>query len=646
MNCSLPLSSTPRPSQLHEFMELARERGFCGDSVSSLYSWSTTYPQIFWPLVWEFCGVIGSSPADFPFILGKTFADTSWFPKARLNIAENLLRFDDEKEALVSYREDGSRRVLTYAELRSETARVAEGLRQAGIGEGDRVAALMPNIPETVIFYLAAASIGAICSTASTDFGVAGVIERFGQIAPRVLLTVDGYIFKGKAIPLLDRVAAIVSGVPSIEHLILVPFLGDDKTDLPTNLPVTPFDSFGSIANISFAQLPFDAPLCVLFSSGTTGKPKGIIHRAGGVLLEHLKEHILHGDLRRDDTIFYQTTCGWMMWNWLVSALAIGPRIVLYEGSPLINDGLSLFEIAEREKVTIFGTNPKFLRLLESNHKKPIEIFDLSTIRTVLSTGSPLLPDQYDFIGSAISPKAQICSISGGTDIVGCFALGCPDLPVIKGELQMRSIGLAVEVWNDSGEPVVGERGELVCTAPFPTVPLGFWNDPDGTRFTAAYFTRFPGVWHHGDYVELTPEGGMIFYGRSDAVLNPGGVRIGTAEIYREVEHIPFVADCIAVGQRWNSDERIILFVVLTPGEKLTDSRREEIRSAIRKNASPFHVPRKIIAVPEIPRTRSGKLVELAVKQTINGEAVKNRESLSNPEALENFVGLPELLEE
>ena len=623
-------------------MKLARELSFSGDSVSSLYSWSTTYPEQFWPLFWQFSGIVSSCPAESPFILGKTFADTSWFPGARLNIAENLLRFDDDKEALISYREDGVRQVLTYAELRSETARVADGLTQAGIKEGDRVAALMPNIPETVIFYLAAASIGAICSTASPDFGVSGIIERFGQIAPRILLTVDGYLFKGKKIPLLDRVTEIVSAVPSIEHVVLVPFLGDDKTDLP----VTLFDSFGSIANISFAQLPFDTPLCVLFSSGTTGKPKGIIHRAGGVLLEHLKEHILHGDMRRDDTIFYQTTCGWMMWNWLVSALAIGPRIVLYEGSPLINDGLALFEIAEREKITIFGTNPKFLRLLESNHKKPSKIYDLSTIRTLLSTGSPLLPDQYDFIGCAISPQAHISSISGGTDIVGCFTLGCPDLPVIRGELQMRSLGLAVEVWNDSGEPVVGERGELVCTAPFPTVPLGFWNDPDRTRFNAAYFSRFPGVWHHGDYVELTPVGGMIFYGRSDAVLNPGGVRIGTAEIYREVERIPFVTDCIAVGQRWHRDERIILFVVLTSGEVLTDSRQDEIRSAIRTNASPFHVPRKIIAVPEIPRTRSGKLVELAVKQTIHDEPVKNRESLSNPEALDNFVGLTELLEE
>jgi len=642
MNCSLPTSTTPRPSQLRIFLELARERGFSGDSVSSFYTWSTTYPELFWPLFWQFSGIVSSCPAESPFIRGKTFADTSWFPGARLNIAENLLRFDDDKEALISYREDGGRQVLTYAELRSETARVADGLRQAGIKEGDRVAALMPNIPETVIFYLAAASIGAICSTASPDFGVSGVIERFGQIAPRILLTVDGYLFKGKKIPLLDRVTEIVSAVPSIEHVVLVPFLGDQKTDLQ----VTPFDSFGQVTNISFSQLPFDAPLCVLFSSGTTGKPKGIVHRAGGVLLEHLKEHILHCDLRRDDTIFYQTTCGWMMWNWLVSALAIGPRIVLYEGSPLINDGLALFEIAEREKVTIFGTNPKFLRLLESNHKKPSNIYDLSKIRTLLSTGSPLLPDQYDFIGCAISPQAHISSISGGTDIVGCFALGCPDLPVVRGELQMRSLGLAVEVWSDSGEPIVGERGELVCTAPFPTVPLGFWNDPDRTRFNAAYFSRFSGVWHHGDYVELTPAGGMIFYGRSDAVLNPGGVRIGTAEIYREVERIPFVTDCIAVGQKWHGDERIILFVVLSTGEDLTDSRQEEIRFAIRTNASPFHVPRKIIAVPEIPHTRSGKLVELAVKQTIHGEPVKNRESLSNPEALDNFIGLPELLAE
>lgn len=642
------LSSISRSSQLHSFAEAARPLGFSGDSVSSLYRWSVTHPEHFWPLLWHYSGIISSLSPTAPFIQENSFPDTSWFPGARLNFAENLLRFGDEKEALISYREDGTRQAITYAELRSKTARIANGLRSAGIKEGDRVVALMPNIPETVMWFLAAASIGAICSTTSPDFGVPGVIERFGQLEPRLLLTVDGYLFKGKKISLLERVATIVSAIPSIEQVVVVPFLGDQ---LKTDRQVVLFDTFGadvsgSEADITFAQLPFDAPLCVLFSSGTTGTPKGIIHRAGGVLIEHLKEHILHGDLRRDDTLFYQTTCGWMMWNWLVGALAVGPRIVLYDGSPLINQGMRLFEIAEQEKITVFGTNPKFLRLLEGSDQKPAEAYDLSTIRTVLSTGSPLLPDQYEFVKRAISPRAQLCSISGGTDIVGCFALGCPDLPVIPGELQMRSLGLAVEVWNEAGESVIGERGELVCTKPFPTVPLGFWNDPDRSRFTAAYFSRFPGIWHHGDYVELTPEGGMIFYGRSDATLNPGGVRIGTAEIYREVEKISFIIDCIAVGQRWHDDERIVLFVVLSPGEELTEERREEIRATIRANSSPFHIPRKIIAVPAIPRTRSGKLVELAVKQTIHGEPVKNCEALSNPESLGYFAHLPELLEE
>lgn len=644
-----PSGAENRPqSQLRDFMKKATDRGLAADSVSALYEWSTHSPELFWPLVWDFVGITASSRAQAPFVPGCHFFDTTWFPGATLNFAENLLRYRDDREALVAYREDGQRRVLTFAELAAETARVAEGLRRFGLKAGDRVAALMPNVPETTIFMLAAASLGAIFSSASPDFGISGVVERFGQITPRVLLTVDGYWFKGKAISIVDRVREIVSGIPSIEAVVEVAFINEPssrhhQSDRPE---VIPFTSFGDAAPLAFEQLPFDAPLCILFSSGTTGKPKGILHRAGGVLLEHLKEHILHGDLRREDTIFYQTTCGWMMWNWLVSALAVGSRVVLYDGSPLMDDGRALFTIAEREQVTVFGTNAKFLRLLESSGTRPNESRDLSSIRTILSTGSPLLPDQYDFVAHAISSTAQLCSISGGTDIVGCFALGCPDLPVYRGELQIRSLGLAVEVWNERGDSIVGERGELVCTRPFPSMPLRFWNDPDNTRFKAAYFERFPGVWHHGDYVEVTPRGGMIFYGRSDAVLNPGGVRIGTAEIYREVERIPTILDCVAVGQRWDDDERIVLFVVMAEGEALTQARQDEIRATIRAHASPFHVPRKIIAVPDIPRTRSGKITELAIKQTIHGEPIKNVEALANPEALRYFSGIAELTTE
>ena len=636
-----PASSATRPkSQLRDFTQECLKRGFLCDSVTNLYTWSIERPQDFWPLVWEFLGIKVSEKPQTPFLIGKHFFDTTWFPGARLNFAENLLRYQDDGEALIAYREDGKRRALTYAELAAETARIAEGLRGLGIKRGDRVGALMPNVPETVIFMLAAASLGAIFSSASPDFGVSGVVERFGQITPRVLLTVDGYWFKGKPISITERVHEIVAAISSIEAVVEVPFIGNHG---PIQSGFIPFASFGRPAPLTFTQLPFDAPLSILFSSGTTGKPKGILHRAGGVLLEHLKEHILHGDLRREDTIFYQTTCGWMMWNWLISALAVGSRVILYDGSPLMDNGLALFRIAERERVSVFGTNAKFLRLLESNGIHPVESCDLSSVRTILSTGSPLLPEQYDFVAQSISPSAQLSSISGGTDIVGCFALGCPELPVYRGELQMRSLGLAVEVWNERGESVVGERGELVCTKPFPTVPLGFWNDPDNARFRAAYFERFPGVWHHGDYVELTPRGGLIFYGRSDAVLNPGGVRIGTAEIYREVERIPAVADCVAVGQQWNDDERIVLFVVMAEGQALTAERQNEIRATIRANASPFHVPRKIIAVPDIPRTRSGKITELAIKQTIHGQAIKNVEALANPEALKYFVGIPEL---
>lgn len=614
--------------------------GFSGKSVQSFYAWSVDYPELFWPLVWGSVNIIASTPADAPFRRGEHFGDISWFPGARLNMAENLLRYRDEQEAIIAYKENGERSSLTYRELFVETGRVAAGLAALGIKEGDTVAALMPNIPEAVIFMLAAASLGAIFCSASPDFGASGVIERFGQIAPRVLLTVNGYWFKGKAINIIPRVREIASAIPSIEVILVVPNLPQSPDE---SSPGIPFSTFGSPANPTFAQLPFDAPLYILFSSGTTGKPKCIVHRAGGVLLEHLKEHMIHGDLRRDDTIFYQTTCGWMMWNWLISALAIGSRIILFDGSPLADNGLILFQIAEQERITVFGTNAKFLSLLHALNVSPNLSCDLSSIRTILSTGSPLLPEQYDFVRDNLSTTAQISSISGGTDIIGCFALGCPDLPVHRGELQLRSLGLAVEVWNDKGKPVVGERGELVCTKPFPTVPLGFWGDSDRSRFSAAYFSRFPGVWHHGDYVELTPSGGMIFYGRSDTVLNPGGVRIGTAEIYREIERIPWILDSVAVGQRWLGDERIVLFIVIPPDAQLTAEAIREIQGTIRKNASPFHVPKKIIAVPDIPRTRSGKIVELAIKQTIHGEPVQNRESLANPDALDYFTDLKEL---
>ncbi len=611
--------------------------GYSGKSVQSFYAWSVDYPDLFWPLVWESVNIIASTSADTPFRRGDDFADISWFPGARLNIAENLLRYRDEREAIIAYQENGERSSLTYQELFVETGRVASGLAALGIKEGDTVAALMPNIPEAVIFMLAAASLGAIFCSASPDFGASGIIERFGQIAPRILLTVNGYWFKGKAIDITPRVREIAAAIPSIETILVVPNLPQSPDD---SSPWIPFSTLGSPSKPTFAQLPFDAPLYVLFSSGTTGKPKCIVHRAGGVLLEHLKEHMIHGDLRRDDTIFYQTTCGWMMWNWLISALAVGSRIVLFDGSPLADNGLLLFRIAEQERITVFGTNAKFLSLLHALNISPKHSCDLSSIRTILSTGSPLLPEQYDFIRDHLSTTAQISSISGGTDIVGCFALGCPDLPVHRGELQMRSLGLAVEVWNNEGKPVVGERGELVCTKPFPTVPLGFWSDSDRRRFSAAYFSRFPGVWHHGDYVELTPSGGMIFYGRSDTVLNPGGVRIGTAEIYREIGRIPWILDSVAVGQRWLGDERIVLFIVISPEHQLTTEAIREIQDTIRKNASPFHVPKKIIAVPDIPRTRSGKVVEIAIKQTIHGEPVQNLESLANPEALVHFIDL------
>ena len=526
------------------------------------------------------------------------------------------------------WNEAGRQRALSYEQLYGEVARLAAALRSAGVSAGDRVAGFLPNLPEAVIAMLAAASLGAIWSSTSPDFGVAGVIDRFAQIEPKLLFAADGYLYNGKPFDCLKRVAEIVERIPSIERTIVVPYLAerpavgpirgallwDDFASTPSKMPAEPTE---------FAQLPFDHPLYILYSSGTTGVPKCIVHSAGGTLLQHLKELMLHTDLKQTDRILYFTTCGWMMWNWLVSSLAVGAMVVLYDGSPFHPDGNALFDLGQRERLTVFGASARYLSAVEKAGLKPCASHDLSALRTILSTGSPLAAESFDFVYRDIHPDVCLSSISGGTDIIGCFALGNPIGPVYRGELQTRGLGMKVEIFDECGQSVRGEFGELVCTAPFPSMPVGFWNDPDGAKYRHAYFSVYPNVWRHGDYAELTEHGGLIIQGRSDAVLNPGGVRIGTGEIYRQVEQQPEVLDAIAVGQQWQGDVRVVLFVKLRPGLRLTPELTRALRDRIRRSTTPRHVPRKIVQVADIPRTASGKLVELAVRDVIHGRAVK-----------------------
>ena len=621
----------------------------------ALYNWSIAAPEQFWVSVWEGDktggGVIGQR-GERVLVDGDRMPGAKWFPDARLNFAQNLLRSRDAKDALVFWGEDRVQNRMTHGELYRAVAHFAAALREQGVQKGDRVAAYMPNMPETVIAMLAAASIGAIFTSASPDFGVQGVLDRFGQTAPKVLVACDGYFYGGKAIDVLGKLGDIVRQLPSVRRVVVVPYVHaeHDLKHVPHALMwkdfVTPFHL---VDDIAFEPLPFDHPLYIMYSSGTTGVPKCIVHCAGGALLQHLKEHRLHADVKPGDRLFYFTTCGWMMWNWLVSGLAAGATLLLYDGSPFASDNQILFDYADAEHMTHFGTSAKFIDAAAKFNLKPRETHKLATVRAMMSTGSPLVPEGFDYVYRDIKADLQLSSISGGTDIISCFVLGSPVLPVWRGEIQCRGLGMAVDVWDDEGRPLRGEKGELVCTKPFPVMPIGFWGDEGGAKYHAAYFDRFPNVWCHGDFCEITEHGGLVIHGRSDATLNPGGVRIGTAEIYRQVERLPEVVESLVIGQDWPpqnpNDVRVVLFVKLRDGLTLDDALVVRIRQTIRDNTTPRHVPAKVLQVADIPRTKSGKIVELAVRNVVHGRPVKNQEALANPEALAFFRDRVELAE-
>jgi acetoacetyl-CoA synthetase len=635
-------------SNLTKFIRrIENRRGLTFADYHDFYAWSVKECEMFWREVWDFCEVRASRHFDCVLKDEERMPGATWFPGSRLNFAENLLRYDDERPAIIFWGEEAVRQQLTFKELRRQVACVAAELREMGLAIGDRVVGLLPNIPQAIVAMLATTSLGAVWASCSPDFGVPGIVDRFGQISPKVIFTADDCRFKGATIDLISKAQTVIAQLPSLRHAIVV---ADRRARADCEAAGTKWHRFSDLIShptcppINFVQSAFDHPLYVMFSSGTTGQPKCIVHSAGGTLIEHLKELVLHTDLRRDDRIFYATTCGWMMWNWLVSSLAVGATVLLYDGSPSMRHLQILFDFAETEAMTVFGTSAAFISAIRKAGLRPAQTHRLERLRTILSTGSPLVPECFDYVYEHVKPDVQLSSISGGTDIIGCFALGCPNIPVHRGELQTRSLGYAVEVFDETGRPTVGQNGELVCTAPFPSMPIGFWNDSDGRLYRDAYFSRFVGVWCHGDYVCLTETGGLVFYGRSDAVLNPCGVRIGTAEIYRQLEAIEAVESSVVVGQEWNGDTRIVLFVKLRPGHELDADLCNHIKTQIRERASPRHVPKKIVQVDDIPVTRSGKISELAVKNIVHGIPVSNYTALANPGSLACFQNRTELL--
>jgi len=642
----VPSKERVQNANITRFIAYVNERHSMNiDGVPALYQWSIDKRDEFWAAVWEFCDVIASKQCDKVLEDSPAMMGAKWFVGARLNFAENLLRYRDDQDALI-FRGEGQPIVrMTYAQLYDEVARMAKALRDAGVKTGDRIAGYVPNMIEPVVGMLAAASIGAIWSSCSPDFGIKGVLDRFGQIEPKILFTANGYFYNGRAHDCLSKITGILQQLPSIEKVVVIPYTEEnpDISSVPNGVHYRDFISKESGLEIAFEQLPFDHPLYIMYSSGTTGLPKCMVHGAGGTLLQHLKELMLHADLKREDKIYYFTTCGWMMWNWLVSSLAVGASIILYDGSPFYPDAGAIFQLAQDEKMTIFGTSARYIAGVEKAGVKPGAQYDLSSLKTMCSTGSPLSEESFRFVYREIKQDLDLASISGGTDIISCFALGCPIIPVYEGELQCRGLGMKVEGWGPDGKPVVGQQGELVCTASFPSMPIYFWNDPDGKKYKAAYFDVHPNVWVHGDFVEITEHGGVKIYGRSDATLNPSGVRIGTAEIYRVVEAMDEIADSIVVGQNYENDVRVILFVKPSDGVDLTEELKNKIKRNIRDNTSPRHVPAFILLVQEVPVTLNGKKVEIAVRNVLEGKPVTNKDALANPLALDQFVNIPEL---
>ncbi|SCW33572.1 acetoacetyl-CoA synthetase [Rhizobium mongolense subsp. loessense] len=640
----VPSKESIEASPMHAFVQRCNaEFGLEFETYLDLHAWSIDEPEKFWTSVWAFCGVKGEQGAR-ALADGDLMLKARFFPDAKLNFAENLLSGEGAADAIVFRGEDKVEYRWSWARLHALVSQLQQAYRALGIGEGDRIAAMMPNMPETVACMLAAASIGAIWSSCSPDFGEQGVLDRFGQIGPKLFIACDAYWYGGKLQDVKSKVASVARSLAA--PVVIVHYAGDAAAvarETPKAKTLEEFIKPYQPKAVEFVRLPFAHPLYILFSSGTTGVPKCIVHSAGGTLLQHLKEHVLHCGLKRGEKLFYFTTCGWMMWNWLVSGLAVGVTLCLFDGSPFAPDGNVLFDYAQAENFAVFGTSAKYIDAVRKGGLTPRTTHDLTSLRLMTSTGSPLSPEGFTFVYEGIKEDIQLASISGGTDIVSCFVLGNPLQPVWRGEIQGAGLGLAVDVWDDEGKPVRQQKGELVCTKAFPSMPVGFWNDPDGAKYKAAYFERFENVWCHGDFAEWTEHGGLVIHGRSDATLNPGGVRIGTAEIYNQVEQMDEVAEALCIGQDWEDDVRVVLFVRLAPGAALTDDLVKAIKTRIRTGASPRHVPAKVIAVRDIPRTKSGKIVELAVREVVHGRPVKNKEALANPEALDLFVGLEEL---
>jgi acetoacetyl-CoA synthetase len=642
-----PSESRVAGSNLRRFLDDMNGRfGLALADYEAIHAFSVDQPENFWSGVWDFCGVVAETRGTRILVGGDRMPGGRFFPEARLNYAENLLRRNDDMPALIFRGETKVRSLMTWRDLNAAVARTQRALAAAGIGAGDRVCAVVPNMPETIIVFLAVASLGAIWSSCSPDFGERGILDRFGQIEPRILVTCDGYYYAGKTIAMTDKIAAVLGKLPTVARTIVIDYAGTAATmarGLPNGITYADFTAGHASGPVTFAPMPFDHPLYILYSSGTTGIPKCIVHGAGGILLKHLAEHVLNTDTKSSDRLFYFSTCGWMMWNWLVSGLAAGATLLLYDGSPFYPDEGTLLDYAVEEGMTIFGTSAKYIDQVKKSGLRPCEKYDLKAVRTMLSTGSPLSAESFDFVYDSIKPDLHLASISGGTDICGCFVGGNPLSPVYRGEIQGPMLGMAVDVYDENGAPLRGEKGELVCVKPFPSMPVKFWNDADGSKYHKAYFDRFPGIWCHGDFAEVTAHGGVIIHGRSDATLNPGGVRIGTAEIYVQVEQIPEVIEALAIGQDWDNDVRVVLFVRLRDGSTLDDALTDAIKKKIRDGASPRHVPAKIVAVADIPRTKSGKITELAVRDIVHGRVVKNKEALANPEALNLFRDIPAL---